>query len=644
MLAVSLLLATIAVPGSVAAPPLPSLVKPSERLPLVLVTASWCQWCKVLEHETLPKPIVQAVLRKSYDFMVADAETSPAWMDIQGLQGLPGLVIFNRKGRHLLTLSGYRGPELLSGLLHDIALRIDAGDVREYKLRSAYPPMSTAALDAKGRRMQLQRWERGLYIAINSNNGGFGSPARRPEPELLLEMLGWSQAGGAPDRVLDGVKRTVQSAMAGGSPRLAGEPLAGFKYSAAKLIKMAKAGPEGSFWKQGIDHLPTYDPYLGIRDPVDGGFFRYAAGPGWYHPHFERRAEDNLIWILLLRALGYSEEAQRVETFVTKTFGQGGLLAAVQASNPFYYRLTAKERSGLSTPSVDSVRLMRTQAWAAKVWPKRCQALLRVSADKWPRHLWTATAEDIRSPAAAPDAVGVLLEALAECAEPEAKARAKDLAGFITQRWTDGLLPLGFDRDRLHRLAAGICRARPSDCGRALHAVRDLAISSKYAPALVAAAQTQVGSHTQPAVDGSIRIRPRTLKLLKYPCGECHERGETAQGLWAGGHDLALAHTGLEDQCSLCHLMDNKEQLTLRGQGEISFNRSHDLCGACHSKRKRDWQMNAHGKQTGGWKQGTIRLTCVECHDPHTPGPLYFKPEPPLVRPPLAMPRSSNRD
>lgn len=621
-------------PGADPAPSNPGQLGTADRIRLVLLTAKWCQWCRVLEQEVLVDRRVRRILKERYRFLFADVDAGPAWMDLTGVEGLPSLAFFDRQGRHLLTRSGYRPPGDMADLLEDLALRMNAGDVKPERLRGSYPPLGSEVLHPKAARMTLARRERELFIAINSNDGGFKSPARHPQPDLLLEMVRWADLGSAPSRVRTGVERTVASALRGSSPRLEGEPLSGMTFGVETLRRLARLGSRaGPRWREGIDALPLFDPYLGLQDPIDAGVFRYAAGPGWVHPHFERRALDNLAWVLLLRKLGRTEEAKRIATFVRSTFDQGELLGAVQASDPFYYRLNARERRGVPAPPVTQRWLLKVQARAARVDPARCATLDRVQTSRWPRHYWARNSEHPDAPPASPDAVGELLLAMIDC---RATTRADALATFVEAQWRADLLPLGYDRVRLHRLAAGLCAARPESCAAVLYALRDLSFSTDYPPpfgAFASSADTPIRRRRT-----RVRIKPRTVQMDKFPCGECHDLGEETLGVWARGHpNVVLAHTGPGETCASCHVMSDKTQLALQGLEPVSLNESHQLCGRCHAEKKRDWDINAHGKQSGGWRTQTVRWTCVECHDPHAPSPVFFRPEPPPEKPPFLI-------
>ena len=255
-------------------------------------------------------------------------------------------------------------------------------------------------------------------------------------------------------------------------------------FTAEQLRRLSRDGPEaGERWREGIERLPTIDPYLGVQDQVDHGAFRYAAGPGWYHPHFERLASDNIAWSMLLEERGEREEAEQIWSFVVQTFETDGLFRSGQASDPFYYRLRGDERTDVEPPPVGDLLRLSVQAMAARADASRCRILLRVPGDRWPRSEWTAESIDTASGDAPPDSVGELLIALATCESSAHRALADKLAQTVLQKWQKAGLA---ENGRLFRLAAGICAVDEARCPRVLATVRGLDLSLSHPPPLVA--------------------------------------------------------------------------------------------------------------------------------------------------------------
>ena len=170
----------------------------SKRPRAVLLTAAWCQWCQVLKHEVLPKPSVKKILERRFDFLIADVDEGPLWMDLEGVRGLPSFVFFDRQGRYLLARSGFRESDSLRLMLEAIADSIQDGRISASKPRTQPIKLSSEPITPKEAKDALKSYEFQIFIKINSNSGGFGTPARHPYPDLLRELAAWTRAFNSP--------------------------------------------------------------------------------------------------------------------------------------------------------------------------------------------------------------------------------------------------------------------------------------------------------------------------------------------------------------------------------------------------------------------------------------------------------------
>ena len=71
--------------------------------------------------------------------------------------------------------------------------------------------------------------------------------------------------------------------------------------------------------------------------------------------------------------------------------------------------------------------------------------------------------------------------------------------------------------------------------------------------------------------------------------------------------------------CATCHNGKDMNNLNSLTGNTIDFNQSYQLCAQCHSSQFDDWKGGAHGKNIGGWAEPRAAMTCVNCHNPHTP-------------------------
>lgn len=94
--------------------------------------------------------------------------------------------------------------------------------------------------------------------------------------------------------------------------------------------------------------------------------------------------------------------------------------------------------------------------------------------------------------------------------------------------------------------------------------------------------------------------------------------------------NIKMSH-GLNGRCVNCHDAKDRDKLVLRDDQTVGFSQSPMLCAQCHGTTYRQWQRGVHGKTLGYWdasKGESKKLTCVECHDPHSPRYAPIKPLP----------------
>ena len=98
-----------------------------------------------------------------------------------------------------------------------------------------------------------------------------------------------------------------------------------------------------------------------LRDPVDGGFFRYATKRDWTEPHYERMLYDNALLLDCYSRVGDTETASGIASFLSTVMRlPGGAFASAQDSESVvdgvrvegtYYELA--DRSAQPRPALD---------------------------------------------------------------------------------------------------------------------------------------------------------------------------------------------------------------------------------------------------------------------------------------------------
>ena len=123
-----------------------------------------------------------------------------------------------------------------------------------------------------------------------------------------------------------------------------------------------------------------------------------------------------------------------------------------------------------------------------------------------------------------------------------------------------------------------------------------------------------------------------------YDCYVCHERnkalklniGPDGDVIVPSEHkDIVMAHGEHKrnNNCFNCHDENNLDQLQTRDGRQVKLTdlsplSTPQLCGSCHGPTYRDWEAGVHGRTSGYWNRsmGDIsRLSCVSCHNPHSP-------------------------
>jgi len=118
-------------------------------------------------------------------------------------------------------------------------------------------------------------------------------------------------------------------------------------------------------------------------------------------------------------------------------------------------------------------------------------------------------------------------------------------------------------------------------------------------------------------------IPTRKDKIKSFKCSECHsnplkeiQNVDIKKAHW----NIKLNHANQEVMnCVTCHNGNNINTLKSLTGHSIDFNKSYKLCSQCHQKESKDWKGGAHGKRIKSWAPPRVSLTCVNCHNPHSP-------------------------
>ncbi|WP_344311781.1 thioredoxin domain-containing protein, partial [Agromyces terreus] len=320
---------------------------------LVSIGYATCHWCHVMARESFSDPAVAAYLNEHFVAIKVDREEHPD-VDASYLAaasaftkqlGWPLTVFATPEGRAFYA-GTYFPPQAVQGVpafVDVLAAVTDAWRDRRGELLETAGAVAEALGAASGASIAgalptLEALGPALTAIADDEDpvhGGFGGAPKFP----VAPVLDFLAASGAPGRVL--AERT--------------------------LLAMGRSP---------------------LRDPVEGGFFRYATRADWSEPHYERMLTDNALLLRVLAELmtdagarsgagegaggaGADPAADRLADLASGASGflrdvmqlpSGGFASAQDSESDVdgvrseggYYALTAEERRSQPAPALDA--------------------------------------------------------------------------------------------------------------------------------------------------------------------------------------------------------------------------------------------------------------------------------------------------
>ena len=307
----------------------------AEGKPVLLsISASWCHGCAVMDTVTYGDRRVAAVIAEDLVPVRVDADRRPDVNDRYNLDGWPTTVLLTPSGE-MLTGTTYLPPDGLLAMLDEVTSAYASGrtalEQRANAMASARragPRPLPLALDPD---LSAPDWLAELIVReVDADYGGFGADGK------FLHI----------------------AALTAGVRHHARTPAAGLGNAVVRTLE-ALAGS-------------------GIRDGVDGGFFRYAASREWMRPHTEKMLGDQVGMVrLFLEAAAvfdrpdWADVAKDTIGYVHHTLAdpaEGRFFASQAAHETFYQLPSDASRRGLRAPQVDRTLFTDWTAQAASVW------------------------------------------------------------------------------------------------------------------------------------------------------------------------------------------------------------------------------------------------------------------------------------
>ncbi|RDV46224.1 thioredoxin domain-containing protein [Leifsonia sp. ku-ls] len=380
---------------------------------MVSIGYATCHWCHVMARESFSDPVTAEELNRRFVAIKVDREEHPdvdaaylsAASAFTGNLGWPLTVFATPEGRAFFA-GTYFPPQPVAGrasfrqVLDAVwdawtsrraQVESDAGKVREALVAASEAATAVSELPGDA---QLDGAVAALAEAEDAEFGGFGSAPKFPVAPILDFLL----------------------------TRPAGQELA------ARTLRAMAASP--------------------LRDPVDGGFFRYATRRDWSEPHYERMLYDNALLVdAYARAWRQTGEewaertADGVASFLLGVLRQpsGGFASAQDSESTIdgarvegtYYTLPPAERARLDPPPLDGKVLTGWNGFAIGALARTGRILDRPA--------WVAAAAEAAAAVLARHRRddGTLLRASLGARRSEAGATLEDYGGIAS-----GLLEL----------------------------------------------------------------------------------------------------------------------------------------------------------------------------------------------------------
>jgi uncharacterized protein YyaL (SSP411 family) len=436
-----------------------------------------CHWCHVMARESFADPELAAVLNEGFVAIKVDREEHPdvdaAYLAQAGAftrnLGWP-LSVFTTPDGAAFYAGTYFPPRAMQGLP---------------SFREVLDAVTAAWRDRRG---EVSAVGAALVEAL-------AAPRPAPDAEEAVDLA----TAAAEIEALD----DPEYGGLGRGPKFPNAPVLAF---------FAEHGPR-SFAERSLATMAASP----LRDPVDGGFFRYATHRDWSEPHYERMLSDNAQLLALAARLAPSfraaeEIATGIASFLLDTLRlPSGAFASAQDSESElggerseggWYRLDATERGRHPAPALDRKVLAGLNGLAI--------GALAAAGARFGRADWIAAAE------AAADALpvradGHLVRASLDGRPSDAVATLEDYGGLA-----GGLLRLALASGEVrHAVRAreliDLCRDGAPDGPDPVLAEQGLALAADLAdgatpsgPALLADAALLLGALTGDDADRAL--------------------------------------------------------------------------------------------------------------------------------------------
>jgi uncharacterized protein len=301
--------------------------KSSDRPVLLILTASWCRACQLMDETTFSDAAVIEMADRDVIPVRVDADRSPHIQDRYIAGGWPTSALLAPTGEVFWSDTYVDGAELrrvvkgVVGAWKDRRTELEGEILRRRRAmeaaRSRRPSVGLVRREAADDVLT------GAQEQFDARNGGFGDAPKFVHAEAMELLLTQGDRVGNHDWVVM-AERTLDG-------MLAGE----------------------------------------IEDPVAGGFFHYALERDWTAPQVEKLLGINARTLAAFAFAAHRLDrpdwraaADRTVNWVEATLGRDGLWAGSQYADPEYFLADAAGRAGMTmAPVEDTVYAASSAMW-----------------------------------------------------------------------------------------------------------------------------------------------------------------------------------------------------------------------------------------------------------------------------------------
>ncbi len=294
------------------------LAQEQDKPVLLIISAVWCYWCRVMEETTFADPEVARFVNDHYVPVLVDNDHRPDVNARYNVGGWPTTAFLTPHGGYIAGATYLPADQLLA-MLMEVKRAYDEDKAGIYdqasqlqRQRQEFVGRVAAGLEPDHRLVDIIG--RRMAGAYDARNGGFGEEPKFPSAPILKLFLH--------------LYRTI-----------------GEGFYAAILRKTLDGMVEGQ-----------------LHDSVGGGFFRYCALGDWTEVQHEKMLEDNIrlagVYLdagILLENPEYLEIANGTVEYLLQTLldTEAGAFRGSQGAHSEYFGLSEAERLVNPPPEPD---------------------------------------------------------------------------------------------------------------------------------------------------------------------------------------------------------------------------------------------------------------------------------------------------